>query len=267
MTAYDSLWQLMTASDNLWQLMTAYDSLWEVMTAYDSLWQLMTTYDSLWQLLTTFDNFWQLWTTFDCLWQLVTAYDSLWQLLTTFDNFWQLLTTFSTFDSFWQLLKTFDNFWQLLTTFDNFWQLLITLTTYTCTLCKLSSSQDLVVGLVSEGKIHFEQFWKLSFFPSQGHNSVNIGLKLTSRTIFRNYVENKSFHLGPRLIWFFALLCEIQALKVFTQVILSLLYYHIFTCEGAAQHLHLSFCLSHASSLGRKIPGCFSLFILSPNDP
>ena len=38
----------------------------------------------------------------------------------------------------------------------------------------------------SEGKIHFEHFQRLSFFPSQGHNSINIGLKSTSRTIFGN---------------------------------------------------------------------------------
>ena len=63
----------------------------------------------------------------------MTAYDSLWQLMTAYDSFWQLLTTF-------------DNIWQHLTTFDKFWQLL---TTYTCMLCKLSSSQDLVVRLVS----------------------------------------------------------------------------------------------------------------------
>ena len=42
----------------------------------------------------------------------------------------------------------YDSLWQLLTTFDNFWQLWQLLTTYTCTLCKLSSSQDLVVGLL-----------------------------------------------------------------------------------------------------------------------
>ena len=42
--------------------------------------------------------------------------------------------------------SAYDNFWQLMTAFlDNFWQLL---TTYICTLCKLSSSQDFVVGLV-----------------------------------------------------------------------------------------------------------------------
>ena len=79
-----------------------------------------------------FSLFGQPMTTYDSLWQLMTAHDSLWQLLTTVDNCWQFLTAY-------------DNFWQLLTTFDNLWQLM---TTYTCTLCKLSSSQDLVVGLV-----------------------------------------------------------------------------------------------------------------------
>ena len=62
--------------------------------------------------------------------------------MTNYDNLWQLMTTY---DSLWQLLTAYDNFWQLLTTFDNFWPLL---TTYTCTLCKLSSSQDLIVALV-----------------------------------------------------------------------------------------------------------------------
>ena len=72
----------------------------------------------------------------------MTAFDSFWQLLTAFNSFWQLFTAF---DSVLQLFTAFYNFWQLLTTLDNFWQLL---TTYTCTLCTLSSSQDLVVGLV-----------------------------------------------------------------------------------------------------------------------
>ena len=112
--------------------MTIFDNFWQLMTIYDSLWQLVTTFDSLWQLLTAYDNFWQLMKTFDNLWQLMTAYDNFWQLLTSIDNFWQLLTTF-------------DNFWHLLTSFDIFWHLL---TTYTWTLCKLSSSQDFVVGLV-----------------------------------------------------------------------------------------------------------------------
>ena len=78
--------------------------------------------------------------------QIMTMYDNLWQLLTASNSFWQPLTAS---DSFWQLMTTYDNLWQLLwhllTPFDNFWQLL---TTYTCSLCKLSSSQDLVVGLV-----------------------------------------------------------------------------------------------------------------------
>ena len=44
----------------------------------------------------------------------------------------------------------------------------------------------------------------LSFGPSQGNNSVNIGRKTTSRTIF----ETRE-HLAPRLMGFFALLWEI----------------------------------------------------------
>ena len=100
--------------------------------AYDSLWQLMTTYDNLWQLMTAYDN----------LWRLMTTYDSLWQLMTTYDNLRQLMTAY---DSLWQLMTTYDNFWQLLTSYDNLWQLF---TLVHCTLCKLSSSQDLVAGLV-----------------------------------------------------------------------------------------------------------------------
>ena len=115
-------------------------SLWQLMTAFDSLWQLLTAYDSLWQLLTAFDNFWQLLTTYHNLSQLMTTYDNLWQLMTTYDNLWQLLTTF-------------DNFWQLMTT-------------YTCTLCKLSSSQDFVVGLVLNQILQFRVYKTRLFISS-----------------------------------------------------------------------------------------------------
>ena len=96
--------------------------------------------------MTAYDNFWQLMTAYDNLWQLMTTYDKLWRLMTTFDSLRQPLTTF---DSLWQL--TFYNFLQLLTTFYNFLQLF---TTYACTLCKLSSSQDLVVGLVFNKSVY-----------------------------------------------------------------------------------------------------------------
>ena len=35
-------------------------------------------------------------------------------------------------------------------------------------------------------QIHFGHFPSLSFEPSQGHNSVNIGSNSTSRTVFEN---------------------------------------------------------------------------------
>ena len=40
---------------------------------------------------------------------------------------------------------------------------------------------------ILQKQIHFKHFPSLSFGPSQGHNSVNIGTKTTSRTIFGNY--------------------------------------------------------------------------------
>ena len=104
----------------------------------------MTTYDNLWQRMTAFDN----------LWQLMTAYDSLWQLWTTFDIVWHHLTTF-------------DNLWQLMTTYDKFWQLL---TLVRCMLCKLSSSWDLVVGLVLFKKVVSlceSKWFPLSVLPVQ----------------------------------------------------------------------------------------------------
>ena len=47
-------------------------------------------------------------------------------------------------------------------------------------------------------------------------------------------LDNKCFHLGPRLMGFHALLCEIQALKVLTQAIFSLLYNTLYSSSGAA---------------------------------
>ena len=46
--------------------------------------------------------------------------------------------------------------------------------------------------IFSEGKIHFEHFKRLSFFPSQGHNSVKINIQDHFWKL-----ENKSFHLAP----------------------------------------------------------------------
>ena len=57
----------------------------------------------------------------------------------------------------------------------------------------------------SEGKIHFEHFQRLSFFPSQGHNSINIGLKSTSRTIFGN--EKTRAFMWDQYWWDFLLYC------------------------------------------------------------
>ena len=55
-----------------------------------------------------------------------------------------------------------------------------------------------IIMIFLEGKIHFEHFQSLSFLPSQGHNSVNIGSKSTSRTIFGNW-RTRAFIWHP---WF-----------------------------------------------------------------
>ena len=136
----------------------------------------MTAYDSLWQLMTAYNSFWQ----------LMTAYDSLWQLMRTLDNIWQCLTTF---DNIWQRLTTFDNFWQLLTNYDKLWRLL---TTYTCTLCKLSSSQDLVVGLVM--LIFLFMFLSLWEFPNIFHsNSFSIFFRFSGQILPLKVSNNPAF--------------------------------------------------------------------------
>ena len=87
---------------------------------------------------------------FSCEAQLNTCFCALsvcpWSNL-NFILYGQLMTAY---DYLWQLMTTYDSLWQLMTTYDIFWQLL---TTYTCTLCELSSSQDLVVGLVVKLRI------------------------------------------------------------------------------------------------------------------
>ena len=128
----------------------------------------------------------------------MTAYDSLRQFLTTFDSLWQLLTTF-------------DHFWQLFTTFYNFLQLF---TTYTCTLCKLSSSQDLVVGLVlnvTEDSLFscstIQNFLPQSAVPALSHLStihpIRHGVMLWDKQGQRpNVMLSDRDWLGRSLVWF-----------------------------------------------------------------
>ena len=56
---------------------------------------------------------------------------------------------------------------------------------------------------ISHKQIHYEHFSRLGFFPSQGHNSVNIGSKLSSGTIFGIY-RSRAF-IWYQYLWAFML--------------------------------------------------------------